>query len=510
MRFRLPAVPSRRRLGATGVAAVALAAAFFIPTDATASGIRTTIRASQIQFDHAGSQALPLRVNYSTSIVKPEWVAGTRNQPCLFVQETPVTVLVRFEAPLWLTQAYFWAESDGPLGGLPGQTVHFTNGVSDPEYYEFTAERPTPSGIGMHEWSWQWMVASTAAEVTTAVRPLNVSGKHRLYTILANPGKPWRVDLVSTQNPWTEALDVAMGVTHATTPEGVLDDMVRFVHDRPCFQYDIVWGSPCYVSGLPWKLNLTLVLADIRLNRPPRTGCCYDGALIVHTLADVLGASTRYLLSGQPYTSRVFGYLNVVDPIGRGVDYANNPFHNNVQVRKDAITFQDGTSGSCGRSAFSNHGFAGTVPGAGAVIWDATMLGNWTSNPDTLVQFPPDGSWVSTGLTATVLTDTNAEWVPGQWVGMLLNPNTNRTYPNPYVEYTIVANTATTITVADGSNLVQYAVVGDHYWVRDPANPRVRPFHLTGYPWTTYEQITVDRVGPYGADAPVEGGATIY
>jgi hypothetical protein len=492
------------------LAIVAAGAVVLLASDASAQG--GAIRVSAIHFDHDGSEALPLRVNFSTTILKPEWVRDERSGACLFVQDRPVEILVRFEAPPWLDRAYFWAESDGPLGGVPGRMVEFTDGVSDPEFYAFTTERPAPAGLGVHTWDWQWKAARTEASAATTFIPITRTGKHRLYTILDTPGKPWRVDMVGTQNPWTEALDVALQHTDATTEKGILEDMVRFCYERPCFQYDTWWGSPCYSSvvGSTWRLNLSLLLADIRADRVPRTGCCYDGALIVLTFADLLGAKNKYLLSGQPYTPRVFGYLNAMDPIGRGQEESNNPFNSNYQVRSDPITYRDGTQSSCRRSAFSNHSFVGSQIGSAGIIWDATMASDVDSNPDTHVLFPPDGTWVSTGLTETVLTDDNASWNPGEWVGMLLNPNTNTVVPDPYVEYVIVDNTATTLTVAEGSNLLEYAAAGNHYWIRDPEAPQVDIRPLVALPWVRYEATTVDRIGSIGADPPIENNVTVY
>jgi hypothetical protein len=72
-------------------------------------------------------------------------------------------------------------------------------------------------------------------------------------------------------------------------------------------------------------------------------------------------------------------------------------------------------------------------------------------------------SQTSTGLTDTVLTDTNADFAPGTLVGMLLQPNINN--PKTFV---IVSNDLNSITVEieTGDGMLNYAQVGDTYRVK--------------------------------------------
>jgi hypothetical protein len=64
----------------------------------------------------------------------------------------------------------------------------------------------------------------------------------------------------------------------------------------------------------------------------------------------------------------------------------------------------------------------------------------------------------STGLTATVLTDTSANFTTNALTGLSLNPNTNQFTP-----FTIVSNTATTITVS--GDMTAVATAGNSYAV---------------------------------------------
>jgi len=482
-----------------------------LPAAAAAEeGQRSSLRVTHIEFDHAAGSAIPLRVNRTTTIPKPEWVDGTRSGAALYVQNTPITIRARFEAPLGVRRVFIGTTWAGPLGSVKGRWIDFSNGVSDPEYCTFQTRSAAPRGLGLHGWDWQW-VAAIETPWGSALRWLNASEGHSIYTVLDTPGLPWDTVEVNDQNPWTDALDLILQHTGAENVETVLDDVTAFCFDRPCFEYDIWSGAPCYING-NWNFNLTLFISDVNSGANPRVGCCYDGGAIVHTLADLLGAQTEFVLSGYPYTSGYFGYLNCIDPIGRGEDYSNNPFFMNSYYRDDPMTYQDGSSSSCKRSQFGNHAFAATEAGSNGTIWDGTMCADFDSNIDTSVAFPPDGGVVSTGLTAIVLTDSAANWIPGEWMGMLINPNTKTTSPDPYEEYTIMGNTETQIYVQLGSDMTQYADPGDHYWVRDPNNPDVEIRRLTGYDWPDYELIAIDFTTTLGgrANPPVSRNIEIY
>lgn len=445
-------------------------------------GFPGRVRITHIRFDHEGSSAIHLREDFTTPIPKPEWVVDERSGAALYVQNSPVEILARFEAPAITDSAFIWAEAEPPLGGVQGQWVRFTEGISDPEYYSFSTEAPVPEGLGHYTWSWQWMITRVPGGTGKSI---NVSGPHEIYAVLDEPGLPWETAIASTQNPWTDALDLALGVVDATTTGEVLDQVTAYCFDRPCFEYDIWSGAACYIS-YNWTFNLSLFIEDMVEGHDPRVGNCYDGAAIVHTLADLLGARTHFVWSNP------FGYLNCIDPIGRGEDYSNNPFHENSSYRDDPIVYQDGTYSSCGRSSFGNHAFAATQPGLFGVIWDATMCVDVDDNRDTPVKFPPSGGFTSTGLTATTLTDATQNWTADEWVGMYLNPNTNHHYPEPYLEYLIVGNTETAITVLAGSDMTSYADAGDNYWIRDGQDADVDIIRLGGYQWSTYEAMTVD------------------
>lgn len=148
------------------------------------------VTVTHIYFDHSGSEAIHLRKDYSTTIPKPEWVMDERSGAALFIQNSPVVILARFEAPATVDSAYIWTQATGPLGKVKGQWVRFSGGVSDPEYYSFSTLHSTPAGLGRSTWSWQWK-AGVLPDSTIGL--MNISGPHKIYTILDEPGLPWEI-----------------------------------------------------------------------------------------------------------------------------------------------------------------------------------------------------------------------------------------------------------------------------------------------------------------------------
>jgi hypothetical protein len=460
-----------------------------------------------IQFDHEGSAALPLRHDYNNNCLKPEWLAAQRSEPALFLQgTTDATILVWLEAPPEVESAVIRAEL-APIGGganwgevIAATPVGFSNGHATAIPLLLT--RSLPAAMGLFDFELHWFADN---EATT------ISGPHRVYTIFAPPSAPWTLLPDSPTNPWTDALDLALaqGPLALPTIEAVQTQVTRRLHHLPAFEYDIWNGSSVYATSFNyshWRFDFSAMISDIQAG-VTRVGNCYDGAASVVTFCNLLGGELHFLGSGGTYffgfTRHSFGYLNVVDPIGRGVDYSNNPFHEGGGSRHDPIVFQDGTAGNCNRTSFGNHAFAGTQGGPGAVIWDATMKVDDDANPDTDVLFPtPEGNATSTALSASVLEDSNQDWVPDQFAGLLLNPNTATRTPNPYQEFLIGGNSATSIWISDG-DLRQVAAAGDHYWIRDPQMPQVNSLDLTGIPWAQYRPLTVDANPSSNTDDPV-------
>lgn len=86
----------------------------------------------------------------------------------------------------------------------------------------------------------------------------------------------------------------------------------------------------------------------------------------------------------------------------------------------------------------------------------------------------------STALAATVLTDTSSRWVVNELKNRKLVPDAT----NPANSYVIKSNTATTITIADGGDMVgDGAEAGDHYYVTltQPAVARTDTVYLDVY-----------------------------
>ncbi len=474
------------------------------------------IEAVALMFDFEGSSAVPLRQNYYLDYDKPEWMKDIRSNPALFKSgEQGVRICAWFEAPPHIESALVWAllrpaDRENPIRGVvEPETVTFTEGRADSVM--FSISRPLPDRLGIYDFYLQWM----AGDIPGMEKPdtaLNISGPHRLYTVLDDPSPPWSVLPGTFSNPWSEALDLVLvgeGIP-AVQKESLQTYVTKSVFEYPVFEYDI-WGGASEYTWTNnydyWTVDLTSMIDDIR-QAITRVGNCYDGAAAVVVFSNLLGCDLKFLGSGGSlfwgFTRHAFGYLNCIDPIGRGEDFCNNPFHEGWSARDDAVVYQDGTSGSCSRTSFGNHAFAGPSGGADAIIWDATLKADTDGNRDTYVLFPsPDGDAVSTGLTSTVLTDESQNWAPGEFAGKLLNPDTDSKSPEPYPEYEILDNTATTITVVSG-DLTDYAAVNDHYWVRDADQPSVDMTYVTGVPWSLYRPGVVDDIPSSNTDPPVE------
>ena len=505
--FLIPALFMILLIAGSGAPGLAAGAYADVPDD---------IEVVSIRFDFDGSTAIPLRRDYYSDYAKPEWIKDSRSNPALFRAGDPdVRICAWFEAPVGVKSALIWAVllPAGPGNALRGvidpETVHFSGGAADSVM--FSVSVPLPAGLAVHEFRLQWKTDDIRGGGSNETA-LNISGPHRFYTVLDDPSSPWNLVPGDESNPWTDALDLVLGgVEIPSVPKERLQTFVtKSVFNYPVFEYDIWSGASEYTSTFTyehWKIDLTSMIDDIG-NGITRVGNCYDGAAAVVTFSNLLGCDLKFLGSGGTlfwgFTRHSFGYLNCIDPIGRGEDLCNNPFHESWSGRDDPVVYQDGNSSNCSRTSFGNHAFAGPSGGEGAVIWDATMKADIDGNRDTPVLFPsPDGDAVSSNLTPTVLTDETQNWIPGEFAGKLLNPNTKTNNPDPYVEYEILANTSTTITVASG-DLTEYAGVNDHYWVRDDSAPSAEMTYLTGVPWPYYMPGVVDDDPSSNTDPPVE------
>ena len=130
--------------------------------------------------------------------------------------------------------------------------------------------------------------------------------------------------------------------------------------------------------------------------------------------------------------------------------------------KQDKITAY-GVGGAPGGRRYSEYfsGATGTVFLKSKIQAYGTLLADH-NNPTRSVQttrLPQVGKSTSTGISAKVLTDSKANWPPGELVGHSVNPNTGQTKT-----YKILANTKTTLTLDMGSDdLTKIAAVGNTY-----------------------------------------------
>lgn len=124
--------------------------------------------------------------------------------------------------------------------------------------------------------------------------------------------------------------------------------------------YDSCNGAPSYTDdggSSPFKLTLWL---NNHLGGGVGSVNCYDMGKAVVVFSNALGCGASYAFTYP------FGYLNCIQPVGRG--WTNNPFYLNPNWDPNPIV--DGAwSENQGRSRFGNHAFARWN---GTYIYDAS------------------------------------------------------------------------------------------------------------------------------------------
>ena len=164
-----------------------------------------------------------------------------------------------------------------------------------------------------------------------------VTTSHRMYLVLSIPNAPWTQTFADKRNPWTDLLDeCCVRAAGASTAVSAAKRMVAAIYSSYSLRYDIVSGAPRYgfaVTGGSFALTnwINYVLhgnAPANPNFCPGSAeeyknflivNCYDAAASLALMAKVVGAPLDY------YFDQPFGYLNYVEPIGRGK--CNNPFY---------------------------------------------------------------------------------------------------------------------------------------------------------------------------------------
>jgi hypothetical protein len=247
------------------------------------------LRVEQISFNHDSSSwtgdGLNIRRNFASAVSVPEWVSGETapvDSPAAFVGDRAVTVKARFKARYDGT--YKCYTTGGPFQLKPA-TVTIQGGVSNPSWVTFESTR-IPQDVKRTDTQWQWR-----RKLWVIFSQAMNKSFHRFYVVKDVPKAPWtQAPFPDTQNPWTEALDVACNwASGETTADGITTKLTQSVNNGP-YAYDQSSGASFYSTYSPRRYNMTAFLD--RINGGWGNGGvlnCTDCGMSVTTFGNLLG-----------------------------------------------------------------------------------------------------------------------------------------------------------------------------------------------------------------------------
>jgi len=327
-----------------------------------------SISLNTITFNHdtssAATSSLNIRRNKDFEVPVPEYDAAIPRTPAescaaYAKQETAAqNVFVRavFTAtgggnPHFEVQAL----GGGLLGALDPQPIDFTGGANT-KTVDFPLTHRNFNAIARQDVTWHWQFREQG---NPNWQPL-VSTSHRIYIVLKMPPAPWTQALANKRNPWTDLLDFCCAIASGkqNAPDAA-ESITKNVHEAYPLRYDIESGNARYgfahtgssfqlTNWINYVLKGNAPAAPIFCNgtaeqyKDSWIVNCYDCAASAALMAKLVGADSDY------YFHRPFGYLNYVEPIGRGK--CNNPFYQ-CQGGSPAVGPDDQ------RSAFGNHAY---------------------------------------------------------------------------------------------------------------------------------------------------------
>jgi hypothetical protein len=321
-----------------------------------------------ITFNHdtasASTSAMNIRRNKDFEVAIPEYDAAVPRsaaESCAAyakLESTKQNVFVRamFAAsgggnPHFEVQAL----GGGLLGALDPQPIDFTGGGTT-KTVDFPLTHRNFGAIARQDVSWQWRFR---IQGNPNWQPL-VTTSHRIYVVLKVPPAPWTQTLADKRNPWTDLLDFSCAIATGALSAGDAAELItKKVHTGYSLRYDIDSGNDRYgfaQTGNSFQLT-NWINYVLKTNAPAMpVFCngtaeqyknywivnCYDCAASAALMARLVGAESDY------YFHQPFGYLNYVEPIGRGK--CNNPFYP-CQGGTPAVGPDDA------RSKFANHAY---------------------------------------------------------------------------------------------------------------------------------------------------------
>jgi hypothetical protein len=322
-----------------------------------------------ITFNHdtasASTSAMNIRRNKDFEVSIPEYDAAIPRTPaesCAAYAKLETTAQNVFVRTVFTGSGggnpHFEVQAlgGGVLGALDPQSIDFTGGATT-KTVDFPLTHRNFAAIARQDVTWQWQFRDQGNPNWQSL----VSTSHRIYVVLKVPPAPWTQTPADKRNPWTDLLDFSCVIaTEAQSAGDAAELITKKVHTGYSLRYDIQSGAPRYGFVLTGSsLQLTNWINYVLKGNAPATPIfcnataeqykdfwivnCYDCAASAALMAKLVGADSDY------YFHSPFGYLNYVEPIGRGK--CNNPFYQCQGGATAAVGPDDA------RTSFGNHAY---------------------------------------------------------------------------------------------------------------------------------------------------------
>lgn len=291
------------------------------------------------------NSAFHIRLNQDFEIPWPEYKKGNLGEKpesyvAYSIKDTfgqDVFILVGFENLSPGNSVYeVKAEGGGILGPLSPMQVTFSAG-NNKAYACFPLHGRKFEQIGKYDVTWNWLYRKQG-EVSWE----NLGEtKHRIFLTYAHPEAPWSREPYFRFSPWVELLDICCEIA-----QGAKDDIMaaaqitKAINSQYNLRYDIIAGAPRYVYTIDIN-NRPVSIFDveswnnrvIRGNAPPdilflpdtteehkhfHIVGCQDTATALAVMASIIG------IKAEVAYHTYFGYLKIIEPIGRSK--SNNPY----------------------------------------------------------------------------------------------------------------------------------------------------------------------------------------
>lgn len=296
-----------------------------------------------IKFNHdptsATNDAINIRRNETLFVNVPEWCSGVSANPedspaAYALCETrgnPLTIQAKFRCTdpnvvaievramdarinlpflesgvlglvAWLARPLLRRIVKNVLGEIKEKYIFPCEGETDFETFELKNVRIWEQGVSVNDiaWRWQYRLNRDSPWVDFEI------SKHRIYTILRVPKRPWRQEPyvnTNTQLPWSEVLDYACN--WASSARLVDDAATRITQGVNNLGPSVVRfrSGSHYITGVWGNFDCTAFLRRLRGGADTSSFVnCTDCATIVSTFANTLGCDLwQSRMSGFTY-----------------------------------------------------------------------------------------------------------------------------------------------------------------------------------------------------------------